>query len=796
MAKDNDSKFLDPADLKRVETDSREKSRQLDQRIKELSCLYGFSQLIETENLSLDDICNGLVNLIPSAWQNSEFTCARLVYGGHEFSTANYKETRLQQSIDIIVAGSKTGTLSVGCLDERPEAGKSPFLKEELQLLHALGQRLGRVIERKNMENSLQTFRNRLNFAFQAAHIGAWELDLIDHTAWRSLKHDEIFGYKALLPNWTFEMFIDHVVPEDREQVKEKFQNALSTKNFWDFECRIKRNDHEVRWIWAKGEPRYDNQGNPQKMWGIVQDITERKIIEIELLESKAQLDLALQSSQLGVWSWNLPENKRCFDGQTCRILGIDPSTFHGSQEEFFRIVHPEDREILSGMLRKSIEQDVLYNPEYRVVWPGGEIHWVSARGKLMRDGNQKPLRILGVLWDITDKKRAEQALLNAQKLESLGVLAGGIAHDFNNLLGGLFGYIDLANEGTKESTVSRYLAKALGTIDRARALTLQLLTFAKGGAPIRKIEPMVPFVQETAQFALSGSTVSCDFRIPENLWLCDIDKNQIGQVIDNIIINAQQAMPSGGKIEVSAQNISLSEKQHATLAAGNYVELAIKDQGIGIPKEFLPRIFDPFYTTKPKGHGLGLSTCYSIVHRHGGCIEVDSEPGKGSTFHVYLPASADSAAAAAKEPTTNFKGSGTFLVMDDEEVMRETIGTMLESLGYSVVLKTSGEDAIAWFAKETKAKRTLAGMIFDLTIPGGMGGREAIGEIRKLCLKTPVFVASGYAEDPVMSNPGDHGFSASICKPFIKAELIKMLDENMKKLRNYRKKLRHDNNL
>jgi len=396
--------------------------------------------------------------------------------------------------------------------------------------------------------------------------------------------------------------------------------------------------------------------------------------------------------------------------------------------------------------------------------------------------------KVIEHLRDITDKKKAEQEkwaieqqIQQIEKLESLGILAGGIAHDFNNLMGGIFGYIDLASGISRDDTLSDHLEKAMSTIDRTRGLTQQLLTFAKGGAPIQKIGRLFPFVQETAQFALSGSNVSCHFNVQENLWACSFDKNQIGQVFDNIIINAQQAMPVGGTIALTARNVTLAEKEHAVLPKGDYVKISVKDDGVGIQKELVSKIFDPFFTTKAKGHGLGLATCYSIVKRHEGCIDVESEMGKGSTFHVYLPASADTVLSSNEKSDIMHRGKGAFLVMDDEEVIRETVRRILTSFGYTVVCKANGNDAVEFFEAETREQRTVAGMLFDLTVPGGMGGVDAVKYIRNINTDVPVFVASGYAEDPVMKIPAEYGFTASICKPFMISELSEMLNKYMK---------------
>lgn len=530
-----------------------------------------------------------------------------------------------------------------------------------------------------------------------------------------------------------------------------------------------------------------NDANQPYGFIAINRDITERKLAEVAMLESEARYRTLFEQANDAIWILDLAGDR------TGRILLANPAAaeMHG-----YTIAEMENLRITDLDVPDSVARA---QGRFEDIQKGG---WISGETLHVRkDGTTFPIAfsagpikfdgrpcVLAFSRDITERKRAEEEneklayqINQNQKLESLGLLAGGIAHDFNNLMGGIFGYIDMASEETKESKVVSYLSKAMNTIDRARGLTAQLLTFAKGGAPVQQIGDLFPFVQETAQFALSGANVSCHFEVPKDLWACNFDKNQIGQVIDNLIINAQQAMPVGGTIELTARNIALAEKEHPLLVKGNYIKLSIKDSGVGIPKELISRIFDPFFTTKAKGHGLGLATCYSIIHRHGGTIDVDSEPGKGSSFHVYLPASTESASSAHKKTLKTHKGSGTFLIMDDEEVMRDTIGDMLETLGYSVASKENGKDAIDFYASETKANRKITGLIFDLTVPGGMGGKAAIEEIRKMDTEIPAFVASGYADDPVMKKPAEYGFTASICKPFRKSELSEMLNKYMK---------------
>lgn len=530
--------------------------------------------------------------------------------------------------------------------------------------------------------------------------------------------------------------------------------------------------------------PILDPKGEPYLFVEWVQDITARKRNEEALATEKERLSVTLQSIGDGVITTDTNGKIVLLNNAAEKMTGWVSIEAAGKPlTEVFKIINettrkecenPVDQVLATGQIVELANHTALVARDNREII-------IADSAAPIKNAKGETIGVVLVFRDMTKKKKLETAVEVSSKLESLGVLAGGIAHDFNNLLGGIYGYIDMASISSNDEKVTRYLSKTMATIERARDLTGQLLTFAKGGAPVQKIARLFPFVQETAQFALSGSKVSCDFDIQPDLWNCNYDSNQVGQVIDNLIINAQQAMPVGGTISVSARNIALSEKEHPQLAKGDYVRVSIKDNGVGIPKELLTKIFDPFFTTKTKGHGLGLATCYSIVNRHGGCINVYSEQGKGSVFFVYLPAAKDSVSETEKRKTKQHKGSGTFLVMDDEEVMRETISEMLSALGYTVVCKENGKDAVDYVASELKAGRVLSGMVFDLTVPGGMGGKDAVSEIRKLNNQIPVFVASGYADDPVMKTPEEYGFTASICKPFRRIELIEMLEKHMK---------------
>ncbi len=397
--------------------------------------------------------------------------------------------------------------------------------------------------------------------------------------------------------------------------------------------------------------------------------------------------------------------------------------------------------------------------------------------------------RFVLFLRDISDRIKAdkerlsmEQSLQQMQRLESLGVLAGGIAHDFNNLLMGIFGFTDLAKSEVKDQVVSDYLSQAMESMEKAKGLTQQLLTFSKGGAPVKRLCSVSALLKETCQFALHGSNVKASFLIQENLWHSEIDKNQIGQVIQNLMINAIQAMPLGGTIEVMARNASLRLREHPTLGEGDYVAFAIKDQGIGISKEILPHVFDPFFTTKIRGHGLGLAITHSIVTRHEGAISVESESGMGTTFTVYLPATDGQSQENEAKAEIEHVGVGKILVMDDEEMVRRLLSTMLESLGYTVIAKANGKETLDCFKAGLEEKDSFAAIVLDLTVPGGFGGKEVAEEMRKLDLNVPIFVVSGYAADPIIANPQEFGFTDSISKPFKRGGLMELLEKHIGK--------------
>ena len=314
----------------------------------------------------------------------------------------------------------------------------------------------------------------------------------------------------------------------------------------------------------------------------------------------------------------------------------------------------------------------------------------------------------------------------------------------------------------------------------RAQDLAQQLLTFSKGGAPIKKTASIGQLIEETVTFSVSGSNVLKEFSIPENLWPVDIDAAQISQVITNLALNAEQAMPAGGTIRVVCENFTLAQEDTnlAYLRPGRFVKITVKDEGIGIPAEYIKKIFDPYFTTKPKGSGLGLATAYSIIKGHDGMIAVDSTAGAGSAFTIYLPASDKEIVFDKPLQQTPQMGHGKILVMDDEEVICELVMHTLTPIGYSVTESRDAASCVKYYAEAMLSGHPFDAVIMDLTIPGGVGGKEAVKQLREIDPNVKAIVSSGYATDPVMSRHREYGFCAMLAKPYEIADLAKIVHE------------------
>ena len=446
---------------------------------------------------------------------------------------------------------------------------------------------------------------------------------------------------------------------------------------------------------------------------------------------------------------------------------------------EVFNIIDPQTNEPCKNLIYQVIKSATILEIAKGTILidKRGMKKLIEDSAAPIKDDQSNTIGVVLVFRDITEKIKMEEDSLNFKKLESLGILAGGIAHDFNNILTVILGNINLAKLYIEPENKSfDKLVESEKACLHAQSLTKQLLTFSEGGAPVRKIVSIKSLLKDFVRFALSGSNVKAEFSIQDALWSLEIDEWQIRQAINNIILNACQAMPDGGLIQINAQNMVISYKY--AMKPGKYVKISIKDYGEGIAKENLSKIFDPYFSTKPEGGGLGLASAYSIISRHNGYIDVKSEEGKGSTFHIYLPASSENSEHRIdKNALKNQTDKKNILIMDDEELILELAGEYIDYLGHNVFLAKDGQEMLDLYIESMKNGKKIDLIIMDLTIPGGMGGKEAIKKLLEIAPEAKAIVSSGYSTDPIMANFKEYGFKGVLPKPYTIDELKNILN-------------------
>ena len=511
-------------------------------------------------------------------------------------------------------------------------------------------------------------------------------------------------------------------------------------------------------------------------------DITERRKARDELAAERERLEVTLFSIGDGVITTDTAGRVVMLNRAAEQLCGFSQQEAAGRPlEEIFRTVSGTNGNPLENPVTKVLETGNIIAQTDPVVLTArdGTRLSIGNSGAPIRDAQGKIIGVVLVFRDITDRLRLEKELVKSQKLESVGLMAGGIAHDFNNILAAILGNIDLAiYRLDKNNRVLPLLMDAEKASLRAKGLTQQLLTFARGGSPVRRTVSIAGIIRDSSVFILRGSKVGFDLDIDENLRLVDIDPGQMSQVIQNIILNAREAMPEGGKVRVSCRN-SLRTLEGKS-GPQEVVEIAIADTGPGISPEILDKLFDPYFTTKKRGTGLGLSICHSIISQHGGTITVDSAPGAGTTFTIYLPASSGRGQFEEPEPETvrSSVDGLRVLIMDDEEIVCKIARAMLEQLGHRADVVHSGEEALDLYRKALAEGRGYDLVIMDLTIPGGMGGKKTLGLLRKIDPTVRAIVASGYSNDSVMANHETYGFKAAIVKPFRLQDLTAAMEK------------------
>ena len=538
----------------------------------------------------------------------------------------------------------------------------------------------------------------------------------------------------------------------------------------WEGELIQTSRDGRTLVVASRWAVQLDGSGSPLAILVISNDITANKIAENALRESEERLKLSIAAGRMGAWEWNIVTGHEVWSDICLQIFGLTPEPFGDNHQNFVDLILPEDLPGHQEALDRAISLRADYKHEYRIRRPDSIVRWVSAQGKCYYDEAGRPIRMMGVVSDITERKHLEEELIKAQKLESIGVLAGGIAHDFNNLLMAILGNITLARRCSPlDDELTVFLSDAEKGCLNAKSLTNQLLTFSKGGAPVREAASISELVLETAHFILRGSPVTCEFVLPDDLPPVEVDTGQISQVLQNIIINAVQAMPDPGTITISAACLTAATGGVKQTVGRDYVRISIRDQGTGIPEENLSRIFDPFFTTKENGTGLGLASSYSIMAHHEGHIEVESAPGSGTTFHLFLPV-AESVTVSPKPEESWWStppGPARILVMDDDRKIRNVVERFLKSLGYEAVTASNGSEAVERYRIEQAAGAPFHAVIMDLTIQGGMGGKEAMERLLEIDPAVTAIVSSGYSNDPVMANYREYGFQAVLTKPY-----------------------------
>jgi PAS domain S-box-containing protein len=635
----------------------------------------------------------------------------------------------------------------------------------------------GEISERKHAERALKESKGYLQAILDNTTLPIFLKDIAgnyilinkEYERLAQITNEEIIGKND------FDVFPDPVATTFQAQDAEVRKNDAALQ----FEETIPLKDGGHTFLTSKFPLR--DEGIIYAIGGVCTDITSRKAAENKLAAEQERLAVTLRSIGDGVITTDTAGHIVLLNKVAEQLTGWSQQEALGKPlEEVFHLStrgheqhqNPVETVLYTGQSFTFAEQTVLVSRQ-------GQELFIADSGAPIRDNDSNIIGVVLVFRDVTHQLKLEAESLKAKKLESVGVLAGGIAHDFNNILAAILGNINLArlDAGLGEET-QKLLADAEKASLRAKDLTRQLLTFAKGGAPVKETSSLQEVIQDSAIFVLHGENVACHYEFPDDLWLVDIDKGQISQVIQNIIINANHAMPNGGVINITCENIDASADPQLSFD-GYHVKISISDNGIGIPAEAIDKIFDPYYSTKSDGSGLGLAICHSIIIKHNGYISVQSRAGIGSTFTLYLPRSEKTTIQKQEELVVKkAKSLAKILVMDDEQMVRDVAEKMLVRLGHAVVLAADGEEALHLFTESMNSGRPFDLIIMDLTIPGGMGGQKAVQEMLRFDPQAKVIVSSGYSNDPILANFKEYGFCSAIVKPYQLLELSRVISQ------------------
>lgn len=583
-----------------------------------------------------------------------------------------------------------------------------------------------------------------------------------------SPSYERVLGYRP--EDLVGRAAIEMIHPDDRDQVVRAI-DAMLKAGTGSAQFRYRHKDGGYRWIESTGRNVTNDRGEVVGSILGSRDITERKRAEEALRRSEQTMRSVLDSVDEGFIvidrDYRILTANRAYCEQVNLPFGdVIGKKCHAVSHKSPQPCHEAGEDCAVKKAFETAETAAAYHKHADAE---GTPLYVETKAFPLKNESGDVISVIEAINNITERHLLEQERLKTQKLEAIGTLAGGIAHDFNNLLQGVFSYISLARlkRDDREKSLAA-LEEAEKALHMSVKLTNQLLTFSKGGKPVMRPTDLRPVIENAAKFALSGSRST--YRISaDGLWQAEADEGQIGQVIQNIVLNADQSMPEGGQVEITATNVQAPHPDlPQVLQKGKYIRITVKDSGIGIPEQYLHRIFDPYFTTKEKGSGLGLATSYSIIRNHNGLIDVQSETGKGTTFFVYLPAVAapregllHPVAAAAAER------KGRVLVMDDDQVIRTVAVELIKALGHSVEAAAHGSEVLELFQAAKRAGNPYDVLILDLTIRGGMGGAETTNKLLELDPAVKVVVSSGYSDDAIAADQKGLGYKAFLKKPY-----------------------------
>lgn len=606
---------------------------------------------------------------------------------------------------------------------------------------------------------------------------GSWSFDLVRDRIWWSPELFRIFRRPEadVAPSYS----IHHTLfePQSWEILEAAVARAVEEGVPYELELELAETEDSPRFGLARGQAQRDEDGRIVRLVGTLQEVTDLVRTRQERDRAAERIALAKSAAGIGIWEWNVTTDRLVWDSRMYELYGI-PEDEEISYETWSQRIYPQDLALAERDLATVVDGAGDFYNTFRVCHSELGARYIRAAATLIR-GPGAEQRMIGVNWDVSQQVALEEEAHRSRNLESLGLLAGGIAHDFNNLLTAILAraeFLDMELDGHDEA---REMIQGIVTaVESAEHLTSQLLTFSKGGEPQKEPVSLEKLVRDRVSFSIRGSRTEVVYFFPSDLLAVEMDPGQLGQVIQNLALNADQAMPTGGRLEIVAENVLRSETTLPPVLNGeHYVRLEIRDSGVGISESDLGQIYDPYFSTKATGHGLGLAICHSIIERHHGCIQVASTLGEGTVFTIFLPAVL--VESTRVEPAGRLvTGEGSILIVDDQEDIRVITKKQLGALGYEVEDAASVEEALIAYRQRLGAGRPYDLVLTDLTIPGSGGGQLLVRQLRDLHPDANVVVSSGYGADPVMANYRAYGFAARLEKPVRFEELGRVIAE------------------